>query len=52
VQANQSVSQINYKEKLTNLAKISAESETAKTSDMTELPKSFAFLKTWKKSFV
>ena len=37
-------------EKLTNLA-ISIESETAKTLDMTELTKKFAFLKNWKKSF-
>jgi len=30
---------------------ISTESELAKTLDMTELTKTFAFLKTWKKSF-
>jgi len=38
-------------ERLTNLAMISVESETAKTLDMTELTKTFAFMKTWKKSF-
>jgi len=38
-------------ERLTNLAVMSIESETAKTLDMTEITKSFAFLKTWKKSF-
>jgi len=38
-------------EKVTNLAMISIESELAKTLDMTELTKTFAFLKTWKKSF-
>ena len=37
-------------ERLTNLA-ISIESETAKTLDMTELTKTFVFLKIWKKSF-
>ena len=37
-------------ERLANLAMISIESETAKTLDMTELTKTFAFLKTWKKS--
>jgi len=35
--------------RLTNLAMMSIESETAKTVDMTELTKTFAFLKTWKK---
>jgi len=38
-------------EKLTNLARISIESETAKTLDMTELTDTFAFLETPKKSF-
>jgi len=38
-------------EKLTNLAVISIESETAKILDMTELTETFAILKTWKKSF-
>ena len=38
-------------EKLTNLAVISIESETAKILDMTELAETFAILKTWKKSF-
>jgi len=38
-------------ERLTNLAMVSIESETAKTLDMTELTKTFTFLKTWKKSF-
>jgi len=38
-------------ETLTNLAMMSIESETANTVDMTELTKTFAFLKTWKKSF-
>jgi len=38
-------------EKLTNLAVISIESETAKILDMTELTKTFAFMKIWKKSF-
>jgi len=38
-------------ERLTNLAVIAIESDTAKTLDMTELTKTFAFLKTWKKSF-
>jgi len=38
-------------EKLTNLAMISIESEIPETLDMTELTKTFAFLKTWKKSF-
>jgi len=38
-------------ERLTDLAMISVESETAITLDMTELTKTFAFLKTWKKSF-
>jgi len=38
-------------ERLANLTMISIESETAKTLDMTELTKTFAFLKTWKKSF-
>jgi len=38
-------------ERLTNLAMISIESETAETLDMTELTKTFEFLKTWKKSF-
>jgi len=33
-------------EKLTNLAMISIESETAETLDVTELTKTFAFLKT------
>jgi len=37
-------------ERQTNLA-ISIESETAKTLDMTELTKTFVFLKIWKKSF-
>jgi len=30
---------------------MSIDSETAKTLDMTELTKTFAVLKTWKKSF-
>jgi len=38
-------------ERLTNLAMISTESETAKTLHMTELTKIFVFLKTWKKPF-
>jgi len=38
-------------ESVTNLAMISIESEPAKTLDMTELTKTFASLKTWKKSF-
>jgi len=38
-------------ERLTNLAMISIKSETAKTLDLTELTKTFAFFKTWKKSF-
>jgi len=38
-------------ERLINLSMKSIESETAKTLDMTELTESFAFLKTWKKSF-
>jgi len=38
-------------EKLTNLAIISIESETAKICDMFELTKTFAFLKTWKSHF-
>jgi len=38
-------------ERLTNLAMMSAESETAKILDMTELTKKFAFFKTRKKSF-
>jgi len=38
-------------ERLTNLAMISIECETAKPLDMTELTKTFGFLKTWKKSF-
>jgi len=39
-------------ERLTNLAMISIESnETAKSLDMTELTKTFASLKIWKKSF-
>jgi len=37
-------------ERLTNLAMISTESETAKIVDMTELIKTFASLKTRKKS--
>jgi len=37
-------------EKVTTLAMISNESEFAKTLDMTELTKTFPFLKTWKKS--
>jgi len=37
--------------RLTNLAMMSIESETAKTLNMTELTKTFASLKTWKKSF-
>jgi len=37
---------------LTNLAMISIESETAKILDMTELTKTFAFLKTWKSHFI
>jgi len=37
-------------ERLINLAMISIASETAKTLDMTELTKTFAFLKTWRKS--
>jgi len=39
-------------ERLTNLAMISIESESAKTLDMTELTKKFAFLKTWKSHFL
>jgi len=38
-------------ERLTKLTMISVESETGKTLDMTELTKTFASLKTWKKSF-
>ena len=38
-------------ERRTILAMISIESETAKTFDMTDITKTFAFLKTWKKSF-
>jgi len=38
-------------EMLINLAMISIESETAKTLGMTELTETFAFMKTWKKSF-
>ena len=38
-------------ERLTNLAMISIESETAKALDRTELTKKCAFSKTWKKSF-
>jgi len=38
-------------ERLTNLAMISIESETAKILDMTELTKAFAYLKTWKSHF-
>jgi len=38
-------------ERLTILAMISIESETAKTLDVTELTKTFAHLKIWKKSF-
>jgi len=38
-------------EKLTNLAMISIENETAKICDMFELTKTFAFLKTWKSHF-
>jgi len=38
-------------ERLTNLSMISVESETAKTLDMNKLTKTFAFLKTWEKSF-
>jgi len=38
-------------ERPTNLAMISIESKTAKTSDMTELTATFAFLTTWNKSF-
>jgi len=38
-------------ENVTNLAMISIRSELAKTLDMTELTKIFAFLKTWKKLF-
>jgi len=38
-------------ERLTNQEMVSIEIETAKTLDMTELTKTFAFLKTWKKSF-
>jgi len=38
-------------EKLTNLAVISVESETAKICDVFELTKTFAFLKTWKCHF-
>ena len=38
-------------ERLINLAMISIESETAKTLGMTELTETFAFLKTWKKTF-
>jgi len=38
-------------ERLTNLAMISIESETAKILDMTELTKIFAFLKTWIRHF-
>jgi len=38
-------------ERLTNLAMIFIESETAEILDTTELTKTFALLKTWKKSF-
>jgi len=38
-------------ERLTNLAMISIESETAKALNRTELTKKCAFSKTWKKSF-
>jgi len=38
-------------EKLTNLATLSIESETAKTYDMNELTETFVLLKTWIKSF-
>jgi len=38
-------------QKLTNLAMISIESETAKICDMFELTKTFTFLKTWKSHF-
>jgi len=38
-------------EKLTNLAMISIESETAKICDMFELTKTFPFLKTWKSPY-
>jgi len=38
-------------ERLANLARISIESETAKTLDMTELTETFVILKTWKKPF-
>jgi len=38
-------------EKLTTLAMISVESETAKICGMFELTKTFAFLKTWKSHF-
>ena len=38
-------------ERLTNLAMISIESQTAKSLDMTELTKTFAVLKSRKKSF-
>jgi len=38
-------------ERLTNLARTSIESETAKTLDMTELTETFTFLKTWRVIF-
>ena len=38
-------------EKLTNLAMISIESETAKICDMFELTKTFVILKTWKSHY-
>jgi len=38
-------------ERLKNMARISIESETAETLDVTELTETFALLKTWKKSF-
>jgi len=37
-------------ERLIYLAMISIESETAEALDMSKLTKTFAFLKTWKKS--
>jgi len=37
-------------ERLTNLAIVSIENGTVKTLDMTELTKTFAFLKNWKKT--
>jgi len=36
-------------ERITDLARISIESETAKTLDVTELTEKYVFLKTWKK---